>query len=99
MKIFQDLVGHFKGQGPTAIELGVSQATVSGWCRGRHGMSPHVAVLVEKKTFGRFRRELLCPGFPWPERPATLDETLSPKTDSGECADHAVNSSSISEAQ
>ena len=68
--IFSRLVAHFEGQEATAEKLGVKQATVSGWVRGVHGMSPGVAVKAERATGGEFSRRDLCPGFPWEETAA-----------------------------
>lgn len=58
---FQELVGHFGTQLKTAESLGVDQATVSGWVRGKHGMSPAVALRAEKLTKKAFTRYQLCP--------------------------------------
>ena len=49
---FQSLVGFFGNQIKTAELLKVDQATVSGWVRGKHGMSPAVALRAEKLTEG-----------------------------------------------
>tara|TARA_R110000796_G_scaffold252222_2_gene385667 strand:- start:228 stop:464 length:237 start_codon:yes stop_codon:yes gene_type:complete len=58
---FQSLVGFFGTQIKTAELLKVDQATVSGWVRGKHGMSPAVALRAEKLTNGRFTAAQLCP--------------------------------------
>ncbi|WP_411572245.1 YdaS family helix-turn-helix protein [Vreelandella titanicae] len=58
---FQNLVGFFGTQIKTAELLKVDQATVSGWVRGKHGMSPAVALRAEKLTNGRFTAAQLCP--------------------------------------
>lgn len=59
--IFQSLVSHFGTQVKTAELLKVDQATVSGWVRGKHGMSPAVALRAEKLTKGKFTAVQLCP--------------------------------------
>jgi len=58
---FQSLVGFFGTQIKTAELLKVDQATVSGWVRGKHGMSPAVALRAEKLTNGSFTAAQLCP--------------------------------------
>ena len=58
---FQSLVGFFGNQIKTAELLKVDQATVSGWVRGKHGMSPAVALRAEKLTNGKFTAAQLCP--------------------------------------
>ena len=58
---FQSLVGYFGTQIKTAELLKVDQATVSGWVRGKHGMSPAVALRAEKLTDSAFTRRQLCP--------------------------------------
>ncbi|MFI8748873.1 YdaS family helix-turn-helix protein [Vreelandella lionensis] len=58
---FQSLVGFFGNQIKTAELLKVDQATVSGWVRGKHGMSPAVALRAEKLTEGKFTAAQLCP--------------------------------------
>ncbi|MEH6641423.1 Cro/CI family transcriptional regulator [Vreelandella glaciei] len=58
---FQRLVNHFGGQLHTAKALNVNQGAVSNWVRGKHGMSPAVALRVEKLTDGKFTRWQLCP--------------------------------------
>jgi DNA-binding transcriptional regulator YdaS (Cro superfamily) len=63
--IFLRLVKHFGTQELTATALEVDQSTVSGWVRGKHGMSPVVAKRAEKLTGGSFSKEQLCPSFPW----------------------------------
>lgn len=68
--VFTQLVAHFGGQESTAEALGVKQATVSGWVRGAHGMSPGIAVRAERATGGAFSRRDLCPNFPWEESAA-----------------------------
>lgn len=71
---FQSLVGHFGTQIKTAELLKVDQATVSGWVRGKHGMSPAVALRAEKLTGGKFTAAQLCPSvFSEP----SLDEAAS----------------------
>ncbi|WP_447896020.1 Cro/CI family transcriptional regulator [Vreelandella sp. GE22] len=59
--IFSSLVDHFGGQQSTAKALGVNQGAVSNWVRGKHGMSPAVALRAEELTEGRFKRYQLCP--------------------------------------
>lgn len=68
--IYTQLIDHFGGQEATADQLQVKQASVSGWARGVHGMSPAVAVRAEKATDGEFSRRDLCPDFPWDETAA-----------------------------
>lgn len=68
--VFHRLVEHFGGQESTAEKLDVKQATVSGWVRGVHGMSPSVAVRAERATDGAFSRRELCPSFPWEDTAA-----------------------------
>jgi len=61
MNIFERLVKHFEGQDLTAEALGVKQGTVSGWVRGKHGMSPVTALTAEQVTGGAFLAVELCP--------------------------------------
>lgn len=68
--IFKDLVAFFGTQETTAEKLKVDQSTVSGWVRGKHGMSPVVAKRAEDMTHGKFKKEALCPSFPWAEMAA-----------------------------
>jgi DNA-binding transcriptional regulator YdaS (Cro superfamily) len=68
--IYQDLVAHFGTQEVTAEKLNVDQSTVSGWVRGKHGMSPITAKRAEDLTGGSFKKEVLCPSFPWAEMAA-----------------------------
>ena len=63
--IYKELVAHFGTQDETAAKLGVDQSTVSGWVRGKHGMSPVVAKRAQVLTDGKFKKEDLCPAFPW----------------------------------
>jgi DNA-binding transcriptional regulator YdaS (Cro superfamily) len=65
--IFKDLVAFFGTQEATAERLKVDQSTVSGWVRGKHGMSPVIAKRAEALTGGSFKKEDLCPAFPWSE--------------------------------
>lgn len=65
--IYKELVAHFGTQDITAEKLKVDQSTVSGWVRGKHGMSPVVAKRAERVTAGAFKKEALCPSFPWDE--------------------------------
>ena len=67
MTIFKDLVAFFGTQEVTAEKLKVDQSTVSGWVRGKHGMSPVIAKRAEDLTGGSFKKEDLCPAFPWAE--------------------------------
>ncbi|WP_438284243.1 transcriptional regulator [Pseudomonas alabamensis] len=64
---YKDLVAFFGTQEATAEKLGVDQSTVSGWVRGKHGMSPVIAKRAERATAGAFKKEALCPSFPWEE--------------------------------
>lgn len=59
--VFQSLVDYFEGQSSTAKALGVNQGAVSNWVRGKHGMSPAVALRAAKLTGGRFTAAELCP--------------------------------------
>ncbi|WP_339884289.1 Cro/CI family transcriptional regulator [Vreelandella maris] len=59
--VFQGLVDHFGGQLQTAKALDVNQGAVSNWVRGKHGMSPAVALRAEKLTDSAFTRWQLCP--------------------------------------
>lgn len=61
MNIYEQLVAHFGGQIKTASALGVEQGTVSGWVRGKHGMSPVTAMKAEQATGGLFKASDLCP--------------------------------------
>lgn len=60
-ELFANLVKHFGTQDIAAKRLGVDQTTVSGWVRGKHGMSPAVALRAERLTGGRFTAAELCP--------------------------------------
>lgn len=68
--IYKALVEHFGTQEAAAQALSVDQSAVSGWVRGVHGMSPSTAVRAERATGGKFRRQELCPSFPWEETAA-----------------------------
>lgn len=59
--VFQRLVDHFGGQLQTAKALDVNQGAVSNWVRGKHGMSPAVALRAQKLTRGAFTAAQLCP--------------------------------------
>lgn len=61
MNVFERLVNHFGGQVKTADALGVKQGSVSGWVRGKHGMSPVTAIRAEHVTDGAFKAADLCP--------------------------------------
>lgn len=61
MEIFKALVEFFGTQQKTAEALRVDQGTVSGWVRGRHGMSPVTALKAEAVTAGKFQATDLCP--------------------------------------
>lgn len=58
---YEKLVDFFGGQVPTAEALCVNQGAVSNWVRGKHGMSPAVALRAERLTGGRFTAAELCP--------------------------------------
>lgn len=60
MNIYQQLVNHLGGQVSTAEKLNVKQGTVSGWCRGVHGMGPEAAIKAEIETNGIFKAPELC---------------------------------------
>jgi DNA-binding transcriptional regulator YdaS (Cro superfamily) len=68
--IYKDLVAFFGTQEVTAEKLKVDQSTVSGWVREKHGMSPVVAKRAKALTGGAFKKESLCPSFPWAEMAA-----------------------------
>lgn len=70
MSIFQALVDHFGTQTKTAERLGVDQGTVSGWVRGKHGMSAVTALRAEAETDGAFKAVDLCPDLRRAEKPA-----------------------------
>ncbi len=70
MTIFESLVAHFGGQTKTAEALDVEQGTVSGWVRGKHGMSPLTAMKAEAKTDGLFKAADLCPAMAGLNKPA-----------------------------
>ncbi len=59
--LFTKLVDHFGTQTKAAEALGVDQTTISGWVRGKHGMSPAVALRAEMLTTGKFKAAELCP--------------------------------------
>ena len=61
------LIKHFHTQEATAQALGVKQGTVSGWARGKHGISPEVALRAERVTGGTFTAAELCPSVFGPE--------------------------------
>ncbi|WP_299312604.1 Cro/CI family transcriptional regulator [uncultured Halomonas sp.] len=58
---YEKLVDFFGGQVPTAEALNVNQGAVSNWVRGKHGMSPAVALRAERLTAGKFTAAELCP--------------------------------------
>ncbi|MBY5984426.1 helix-turn-helix domain-containing protein [Halomonas sp. DP8Y7-1] len=59
--IFERLVAHFGTQAKAAEALKVNQGAVSNWVRGKHGMSPAVALRAEALTGGEFKAAQLCP--------------------------------------
>ncbi len=59
--VFEQLVEFFGGQTATGSALEVNQSTVSNWVRGKHGMSPVVALRAERVTGGKFTAAQLCP--------------------------------------
>lgn len=61
MKAYSALIEFFGTQQKTADALQVDQGTVSGWIRGRHGMSAVTALRAERVTEGRFKARELCP--------------------------------------
>ena len=61
MNIYQKLVEHFGTQQKVAEALRLDQGTVSGWVRGKHGMSAVSALKAEAITEGRFKAVELCP--------------------------------------
>lgn len=60
LNIYQQLVKHFNSQLATAAALNVDQSTVSGWVRGKHGMSAITAIKAERLTGGAFKATQLC---------------------------------------
>ncbi|WP_347815653.1 Cro/CI family transcriptional regulator [Pseudomonas sp. GD04058] len=64
-EVLSRLVKHFGTQQKAAKALGVDQTTVSGWVRGKHSVSPKVAVRIETATGGIFSKSEVCPDFPW----------------------------------
>lgn len=56
--IYKDLVAFIGTQEVTAEKLKVDQSTVSGWVRGKHGMSPVVAKRAEALTGGAFKKRI-----------------------------------------
>ena len=74
MSIFKELVSHFGTQDKTAERLGVDQGTVSGWVRGKHGMSAVTALRAEAETNGTFKAVDLCPDLRRAEKPAVEPE-------------------------
>tara|TARA_R110000851_G_scaffold97963_2_gene212171 strand:- start:57529 stop:57744 length:216 start_codon:yes stop_codon:yes gene_type:complete len=70
MSIYKNLVNHFGGQVKTAEKLKVSQATVSGWVTGQHGMSAFTALRAEAATSGEFKAFDLCPDLATASSPA-----------------------------
>lgn len=58
----QRLVAYFGGtQAATAKALDVGQPTVFAWLAGKHGISPYMALKIEKITEGKFKAVDLCP--------------------------------------
>lgn len=90
--VFSDLAKHFGGQVATAIALGVTQGTVSGWIRGVHGCSADVALIAERKTGGKFLAQQLRPSLA--EAPPTLNANLRDTSTVDQSCEPAVNSSS-----
>lgn len=72
MNIYKQLVTHFGGQVATAKKLNVEQGTVSGWCRGVHGMGARAAIKAEIETCGKFKAAELCKSL------SELSEQISP---------------------
>lgn len=54
------LIKFFGTQERTAQALGVSQASVSGWAGGKHGMSELHALKAERLTSGAVKATELC---------------------------------------
>ena len=61
MNIYQKIVEHFGTQQKVAEALRLDQGTVSGWVRGKHGMSAVSALKAEAITEGKFKAVELCP--------------------------------------
>lgn len=59
--IYERLVAYFGTQAKAADALGVDQASVSNWVRGKNGMSPLVAMKAERLTGGVLLAKHLCP--------------------------------------
>ena len=55
------LIEFYGTQERTAEAMGVSQASVSGWSSGRHGMSEIHALRAERLTDGAVSAVELCP--------------------------------------
>lgn len=92
--IFKRLVSYFGTQQIAASRLGVDQSTVSGWVRGKHGMSPIHAQRAEAESSCEFRKEDLCPAFPWSSISPATDASISRLHGAHETADPSVQASS-----
>jgi DNA-binding transcriptional regulator YdaS (Cro superfamily) len=55
VSLYQQLIDDFGGPKKAAEALGVSQATTSSWRLGIHGMSPSVAIRIERITNQKYR--------------------------------------------
>ncbi|UQS92497.1 helix-turn-helix domain-containing protein [Pseudomonas chlororaphis subsp. piscium] len=74
--IYKGLVDYFGTQEATAEKLKVDQSTVSGWVRGKHGMSPVIAKRAEALTEGAFKKNPYVRRFlgpKWPPDQALAD--------------------------
>ncbi len=101
-EILSRLVKHFGTQQKTAEALGVDQTTVSGWVRGKHSVSPKVAVRIEIATCGAFSKSEVCPDFPWPnavmtDRPQLMGKIIEADGHLCETNESAVIPSSASQ--
>lgn len=60
-KPVQDLINYFGGQKEAAKALGLTQGTITGWLRKKHGVSPVNATKVEVATKRYIKASDLCP--------------------------------------
>ena len=54
------LIQHYGSETACARALGVSQPTVNGWRRLRHGISPRIAIRIERISGGAIAATDLC---------------------------------------
>ncbi|MHB0774281.1 Cro/CI family transcriptional regulator [Halomonas sp. WWR20] len=53
--VSEHLVSYFGAQAKAAEALQINQSAVSNWVRGKHGMSPVIAMRAEVLTAGKFK--------------------------------------------